>query len=71
MEKLKARYPVFHDEYLPAFNRANVTLIDTDGKGIDGLNRAGIVANGKEYPVDVCSCSARGLRLTGRGGHRE
>ncbi|KAK0609648.1 FAD-binding monooxygenase ausC [Lasiodiplodia hormozganensis] len=58
-DKLKAWYPVwckrpvFHDEYLAAFNRANVTLVDTDGKGIDGLSRAGVVANGIEYPVDV------------------
>lgn len=57
--KLKAWYPAwckrpaFHDEYLPAFNRANVTLVDTDGKGVDGLSKAGVVANGNEYPVDV------------------
>ena len=25
--------PCFHDEYLPTFNRPNVTLVDTDGQG--------------------------------------
>lgn len=43
VEKLEARYPVSHDEYLPAFNRAKVTLVGTDGKGIDGWSRAGVV----------------------------
>ncbi|CAK5268143.1 unnamed protein product [Mycena citricolor] len=57
--KLKAWYPVwckrptFHDEYLPAFNRPNVTLVDTDGKGVDALSADGVVANGIQYPVDV------------------
>ena len=30
--------PCFHDEYLPTFNRPNVTLVDTDGKGIKEIN---------------------------------
>lgn len=28
-------------------------LIDTEGKGIEALTETGIVANGKEYPVDI------------------
>ncbi|KAJ7282270.1 hypothetical protein C8J57DRAFT_44101 [Mycena rebaudengoi] len=58
-EKLKAWYPVwckrptFHDDYLPAFNRPNVTLIDTDGKGVEALTNEQVVANGTAYPVDV------------------
>ena len=31
--------PCFHDEYLPTFNRPNVTLIHTDGKGVDQIKR--------------------------------
>ena len=27
--------PCFHDDYLQAFNRPNVTLVDTDGRGVD------------------------------------
>ncbi len=45
--------PCFHDEYLPAFNRPNVHLIDTDGKGVDEVTEAGVVVNGVEYPVDL------------------
>lgn len=44
-EKLKPWYGktckriCFHDDYLPAFNRPNVHLIDTDGRGVDGITR--------------------------------
>ncbi|KAI0753127.1 flavin-binding monooxygenase-like family protein [Daedaleopsis nitida] len=57
--KLKAYYPVwckrptFHDEYLPSFNRPNVELVDTDGRGVERMTETGVVANGTEYPVDV------------------
>ena len=44
--------PCFHDEYLPTFNRENVTLVDTDGKGVERITEKGIVANGVEYEVD-------------------
>src|SRR4029079_5735015 len=27
--------PCFHDDYLDTYNRSNVTLVDTDGKGVD------------------------------------
>jgi cation diffusion facilitator CzcD-associated flavoprotein CzcO len=43
----------FHDEYLPAFNLPNVHLVDTDGRGVDGLTARGPVVNGVEYPVDL------------------
>ncbi len=29
--------PCFHDEYLPAFNQPNVTLLDTDGQGVERI----------------------------------
>src|SRR5215831_14939624 len=29
--------PCFHDEYLQTFNRANVTLVDTNGRGVEAL----------------------------------
>lgn len=45
--------PCFHDEYLDSFNRPNVTLVDTDGKGITGISQAGVMCNGTEYPVDL------------------
>ena len=45
--------PTFHDEFLPTFNKANVTLIDTAPLGVMEINENGIVHNSKEYPVDV------------------
>ena len=29
--------PCFHDEYLETFNRPNVTLVDTQGKGVERI----------------------------------
>jgi cyclohexanone monooxygenase len=45
--------PCFNDDYLPTFNRTNVTLIDTQGRGLDRISRDGIVFDGAEYPVDL------------------
>ncbi len=44
--------PCFHDDYLPAFNRDNVTLVDTDGQGVERITENGVVANGVEYELD-------------------
>ena len=44
--------PTFHDEYLQTFNRPNVTLVDTQGAGVERITPRGIVANGQEYPLD-------------------
>lgn len=44
--------PCFHDDYLPTFNRRNVSLIDTRGSGVEGISEAGVIANGREYPLD-------------------
>jgi hypothetical protein len=41
--------PCFHDEYLPAFNKPNVTLVHTDGRGVERFTPNGIVADGIEY----------------------
>jgi cation diffusion facilitator CzcD-associated flavoprotein CzcO len=84
-EKLKAWYaqlckrPCFSDDYLPAFNSPNTTLVDTDGKGVEYITETGLVANGKHYEVD-CIIYASGFEfganfqlktgfdLRGRGG---
>lgn len=71
--------PCFHDEYLDTFNRPNVTLVDTQGKGVERITEKGIVANGKEYELDcliygtgfeVGTGYARraGYEVYGRGG---
>ncbi|MCC6434482.1 MAG: monooxygenase, partial [Acidimicrobiales bacterium] len=54
--------PCFHDEYLPTFNRPNVTLVDTDGKGVERLTEDGVVVDGKEYKVD-CLVFATGFEV--------
>ncbi|KAH8743222.1 hypothetical protein F5883DRAFT_722766 [Diaporthe sp. PMI_573] len=65
-EKLKPWYgtwckrPTFHDDYLAAFNRDDVTLIDTNGKSLESLNERGIVFDGVEYEVD-CLVLATGF----------
>lgn len=88
-EKLKAWYPswckrmIMHGGYLQSFNRPNVKLVDTDGKGVEAISESGVIANGgQEYPVDLLifgtgykvgesnmSPGARaGMKVTGRDG---
>lgn len=84
-EKLKPWYnswckrPAFHDQYLQTFNRPNVTLLDTNGRGIDGYTPHGLLVNGAEYQVDVLVMATgfllpvdpsgrTGAPVVGRGG---
>lgn len=56
--------PCFNDDYLPTFNRPNVTLVDvSDTRGIERITETGIVANGEEYEVD-CIIYASGFEST-------
>ena len=59
----------FHDEYLPAFNRPNVHLVDTDGRGVDSVTARGPVVDGIEYPVDLL-IYASGFEVTTDLHHR-
>ena len=73
--------PCFNDDYLETFNRPNVTLLDTDGQGIERVTPTGIVVNGTEYDVD-CLVFASGFQVgapfatrlgydvAGRGGRK-
>lgn len=45
--------PCFHNDYLPAFNRPNVHLVDTHGKGITEINEKGPVFEGRQYELDL------------------
>ena len=55
--------PTFNDEFLPTFNRENVSLVDTSAsKGIDRITEKGIVANGVEYELD-CIIFATGFEV--------
>jgi cyclohexanone monooxygenase len=51
--KISCKRPCFHDDYLPTFNRDNVTLVDTDGAGVERITEHSVIANGQEYPVDI------------------
>ena len=67
-EKLKPWYnqfckrPCFHDDYLPTFNRPNVHLIDTEGRGVERITETAIVVDGKAYEVD-CLVYATGFEV--------
>jgi cation diffusion facilitator CzcD-associated flavoprotein CzcO len=52
--------PIFHDGYLETFNRTNVTLVDTNGKGVDRLTPNSVVVGDTEYQVD-CLIFASGF----------
>ncbi len=71
--------PCFHDEYLQAFNRDNVTLVDTHGRGVERIAEAGVVVDGRTYELDCLIfatgfevgtdyCRRTGFELIGRGG---
>ena len=54
--------PTFNDDYLPTFNRDNVTLVDTMGRGVDAVTEKGLVVDGVEYEVD-CIIFATGFEV--------
>ncbi len=54
--------PCFHDEYLPTFNRPNVTLVDTDGSGVDRVTETAVVVGERTYQVD-CIIFASGFEV--------
>jgi cation diffusion facilitator CzcD-associated flavoprotein CzcO len=54
--------PTFNDEYLPTFNRPNVKLVDTKGKGVERVTEHGVVVEGVEYEVD-CLIFATGFEV--------
>ncbi|MEU6161393.1 NAD(P)/FAD-dependent oxidoreductase [Streptomyces sp. NPDC047130] len=68
-EKLKPWYryackrPTFSDQYLEAFNRDNVTLVDTaDTHGIERMTENAVVVGGTEYELD-CLIFATGFSV--------
>ncbi|MHA7664887.1 flavin-containing monooxygenase [Mycolicibacterium sp. HS_4_1] len=62
--RFMCKRPTSSDEYLPAFNRTNVTLVDVSAsQGVERLTRAGIVAGGVEYEVD-CVIFASGFEIS-------
>jgi cyclohexanone monooxygenase len=45
--------PTFHDEYLPTFNRPNVTLVDTAPTGVRHIDETGVQHGDAHYDLDV------------------
>ncbi|KAF4554974.1 Hypothetical protein D9617_3g020430 [Elsinoe fawcettii] len=73
--------PAFHDDYLAAFNRPNVTLVDTDGRGIEQYTSHGVIAGGMNLHLDAlvmatgfyavignAPSNQQGAPIIGRGG---
>jgi cyclohexanone monooxygenase len=54
--------PCFHDDYLRTFNRPNVTLVDTEGKGVERITAHGVVVAGVKYEVE-CLIFATGFEV--------
>jgi cyclohexanone monooxygenase len=54
--------PCFHDQYLQTFNRPNVTLVDTQGAGVERVTETGVVVAGQEYELD-CLIYATGFEV--------
>ncbi len=54
--------PCFHDDYLPSFNRPNVKLVDTQGRGVERITEKGVVVDGHEYEID-CLILATGFEV--------
>jgi len=54
--------PCFHDEYLQTFNRDNVTLVDTRGRGVERITEGGVVVDGAEHLLD-CLIFATGFEV--------
>ena len=73
--------PCFHETYLESFNRPNVTLVDTDGRGVSGIAAEGVRVGDKTYELD-CLIFASGFEVgtsftqragfdpVGRGGQK-
>jgi cyclohexanone monooxygenase len=62
--RFMCKRPCFNDEYLPTFNRPNVTLVDVSGPNrIERITETGLIAGGKTYEVD-CIIYASGFEVT-------
>jgi cation diffusion facilitator CzcD-associated flavoprotein CzcO len=54
--------PCFHDQYLQAYNEPGVTLVHTDGKGVERITENGAVVDGEEFELD-CLIYASGFEV--------
>lgn len=61
--------PLFHEDYLDTFNRSNVTLVDTAGRGIERFTANAAIVDGRPYEVD-CLIFASGFETGTSLAHR-
>jgi cation diffusion facilitator CzcD-associated flavoprotein CzcO len=54
--------PCFHDEYLQAYNRPNVHLVDTGGLGVTRIDETGVWVGGEHHELD-CLIFASGFEV--------
>lgn len=86
-EKLKTYYrtmckrPGYSDDFLPAFTKESVDIVDTSDTPIDRITEKGVVVGDHEYEVDLIIFATgfqqgrtwtdkAGYDVTGRGGNR-
>ena len=60
--RLFCKRPCFHDDYLATFNRPNVQLVDTDGRGVERVTENAVMFDGVAYEVD-CIIFATGFEV--------
>lgn len=60
--KWLCKRPCFHDSYLDIFNRKNVYLIDTSGRGVDKITESSVIVGDDAYPLD-CIIYATGYEV--------
>ena len=77
---IMCKRPCFHDDYLDTFNRPGVTLVDTDGHGVERISGNQVWVNGEPIELDCLiyasgfdfqtpDLAARnGFEIIGRGG---
>jgi cyclohexanone monooxygenase len=74
--RLMCKRPCFHNNYLPSFNRPNVHLVDTRGRGVTLIDERGPTFDGRVYEVDLLiyatgfEVQKTGIynRIVGKGG---
>lgn len=70
--------PCFSDNFLATFNRPNVVLVDTNGKGVKDVTENGILFGDREFDLDAIifgtgyspggGADRGSIPITGRGG---
>jgi cation diffusion facilitator CzcD-associated flavoprotein CzcO len=67
--RMLCKRPCPSDTYLQAFNRENVTLVDTSGRGVDAITATAVVVRNRQYEID-CLIFASGFEVGTPFGQR-